>query len=84
MATPGALLSVVGLTDNNTHSLLEQTLTCGVMALVLVATLVLMLLGNRVRRVIGGRFRCQHPEPRGLGLILSAVAFRDGLQRLQG
>ena len=35
IATPGALLSVVVLTNNNTHSLLQQTMTCGVMALVL-------------------------------------------------
>ncbi len=53
IATPGALLSVVVLTDNNTHSLLEQTLTCGVMALVLILTLILMLMADRILALIG-------------------------------
>src|SRR5579862_808651 len=53
IATPGALLSVVVLTDNNTHSFFQETLTCAVLVLVLVAALVLMLLGDRILGLIG-------------------------------
>ena len=63
IATPGALLSVVVLTGNNKDSLLERGLTCGVMALVLLATLVLMLLGDRILKLIGASAR-QHFKPR--------------------
>ena len=72
IATPGAMLSVVVLTDNNTHSLLEQTMTCGVMALVLIITLTLMLLSNRIITLIG--HSGANILSRVMGLILSAVA----------
>jgi multiple antibiotic resistance protein len=72
IATPGALLSVVVLTDNNTHSLLEQTLTCGVVILVLAITLALMLLGDRILALIGRSGA--NILSRVMGLILSAVA----------
>jgi multiple antibiotic resistance protein len=72
IATPGALLSVVVLTDNNTHNFFQETLTCAVMALVLGLTLGLMLLGDRILAVIGrsgANILC-----RVMGMILSAVA----------
>jgi multiple antibiotic resistance protein len=72
IATPGALLSVVVLTDNNTHNLLQQTLTCAVMALVLGATLILMLLGDRFIGLIGRSGA--NILSRVMGMILSAVA----------
>jgi multiple antibiotic resistance protein len=72
IATPGALLSVVVLTGNNTHSLLQQTLTCSMMALVLAATLILMLLGDRLIKLIG--HSGASILSRVMGMILSAVA----------
>jgi len=72
IATPGALLSVVVLTDNNTHSFFQETLTCAIMALVLALTLAMMLLGDRILGVIGrsgANILC-----RVMGMILSAVA----------
>jgi multiple antibiotic resistance protein len=72
IATPGALLAVVVLTDNNTHSLLQETLTCIVMALVLVATLVLMLLGDWIMRLIGPSGA--NVLSRVMGMILAAAA----------
>ncbi|HLX94142.1 MAG TPA: MarC family protein [Verrucomicrobiae bacterium] len=72
IATPGALLSVVVLTDNNTHSFFQESLTCGVMALVLVATLILMLLGNWIMRFIGRSGA--NILSRVMGMILAAAA----------
>jgi multiple antibiotic resistance protein len=82
IATPGALLSVVVLTNNNTHSLLEQTLTCGVMMIVLVVTLILMLLGDRILALIG--HSGASILTRVMGLILSAVAVQMVYSALKG
>ncbi|HXR47848.1 MAG TPA: MarC family protein [Candidatus Limnocylindrales bacterium] len=72
IATPGALLAVVVLTDNNTHSFSQETLTCLVMALVLMATLVLMLLGDWIMRLIGPSGA--NVLSRVMGMILAAAA----------
>ena len=72
IATPGALLSVVVLTDNNTTSFLQETLTCAVMVVVLVATLILMLLGNRIIGLIGRSGA--NILSRVMGIILASVA----------
>jgi multiple antibiotic resistance protein len=72
IATPGALLSVVVLTDDNTHSFFQETLTCVVMTLVLVATLILMLLGDWIMRLIGRSGA--NVLSRVMGMILAAAA----------
>ena len=82
IATPGALLSVVVLTGNNTNSLLQQTLTCAIMALVLGITLILMLLGDRLIRLIG--YSGASILSRVMGLILSAVAVQMVYSALHG
>jgi multiple antibiotic resistance protein len=82
IATPGALLSVVVLTDNNTTSFLQETLTCAVMVVVLVATLVLMLLGNRIIGLIGRSGA--NILSRVMGMILAAVAVQMVYSALHG
>ena len=82
IAGPGALLSVVVLTENNTHSLWQQTLTCAVMALVLAATLILMLLGDRLMQLIGRSGA--NILSRVIGLILAAVAVQMVYSALKG
>ena len=82
IATPGALLSVVVLTDNNRHSFFEQTLTVGILAAVLVAALVLMLLGNRIIEVIGRSGA--NILSRVMGMILAAVAVQMVFSALKG
>ncbi len=72
IASPGALLAVVVVTDNNTHNFWQETLTCIVMMLVLAATLVLMLVGDRLIGLIGRSGA--NILIRVMGLILSAVA----------
>ncbi len=54
IASPGALLAVVLLTDNNRFSLAEQSLTAGLMAVVLAGVLVALLLAGRIQRYLGG------------------------------
>jgi len=82
IAGPGALLSAVVLTENNTHSLWQQTLTCAVMALVLAATLILMLLGDRLMQWIGRSGA--NILSRVIGLILAAVAVQMVYSALKG
>jgi multiple antibiotic resistance protein len=72
IATPGALLSVVVLTNNNSHNFFQESVTCGIMALVLGATLALMLLGDRIIGVIGRSGA--NILSRVMGMILAAVA----------
>jgi multiple antibiotic resistance protein len=82
IAGPGALLAAVVLTDNKTHSLWQQTLTCLIMALILAATLVLMLLGDRLIRLIGRSGA--NVLSRVMGMILSAAAVQMVYSALKG
>ena len=82
IATPGALLSVVVLTDNNTHNFFQESLTCAVLALVLGVTLVLMLLGNQFIRLIGRSGA--NILSRVMGMMLSSVAVEMIYSALKG
>jgi multiple antibiotic resistance protein len=82
IATPGALLAVVVLTDNNTHNFFQETLTCGVMLLVLAANLALMLAGNRVVKILGRSGLSV--VSRVMGMILSAVAVEMVFSAVKG
>jgi multiple antibiotic resistance protein len=82
IATPGALLSVVVLTDNNTHSLPEQSMTCVVMLFVLGLTLVLMLLANKLIKLIGRSGA--NILSRVMGMILAAVAVQMVYSAVKG
>jgi multiple antibiotic resistance protein len=82
IATPGALLSVVVLTDNNTHDFIQQSLTCGVMTLVLLANLVLMLLGDRIVSLLGRSGL--NVLSRIMGMILSAAAVQMVYSAVRG
>jgi multiple antibiotic resistance protein len=72
IAGPGAMLSVVLLTDNARHDIPDQALTVVVLAIVLAMTLILFLVAEPVTRLIGkggasiiGRI---------MGMLLAAVA----------
>jgi multiple antibiotic resistance protein len=62
--------------------LLQQTLTCAIMALVLGITLILMLLSDRIIRLIGKSGASI--LSRVMGLILSAVAVQMVYSALHG
>ena len=53
IATPGALLAVVLLTDNNRYTLAEQSVTALLLAVVLVIVLAALLLAARIQRYLG-------------------------------
>ncbi len=53
LATPGALLAVVLLTDNNRYSLAEQSVTASLLITVMIVVLAALLLAARIQRYLG-------------------------------
>jgi len=53
IASPGAIMAAIVLTDNERYSIAQQAGTAGVLAIVLAATFVLMLLSGPALRVLG-------------------------------
>jgi multiple antibiotic resistance protein len=82
IATPGALLAVVVLTDNNTHSFLQETVTCGLLLLVIASTLIMMLLGDRIVALMGRSGLSV--LSRVMGMILAAAAVQMVMRAIHG
>jgi multiple antibiotic resistance protein len=76
IASPGAMLAVVVLTDNNRFSVPEQAVTAAVTLFCVASTCVLMLLAGPINRVIGPGGASI--VSRVMGIILAAVAV-DGV-----
>lgn len=76
IASPGAMLAVVSLTDNRRFSIAEQAETVVQIAVVLLATLLLMLAATRIIKVIGAAGASV--ISRVMGLVLASVAV-DGV-----
>ena len=77
LASPGALLAAVLLTENSRYSLLEQTITTVSMLCVLLVAMVLMLAASMVHRLIGDSGASI--ISRVMGLILASVAVSNVL-----
>jgi len=75
IASPGAMMAIVMLTDNHRFSLIDQSITAGVMLSVLVITLLLLLAANSIQKVIGNAGAAI--ISRVMGLILAAVAVNN-------
>jgi multiple antibiotic resistance protein len=75
IASPGAMMAVVMLTDNNRYSLGDQIVTTLVMLSVLLVTLFLMLGANKIQKYIGNVGAAI--ISRVMGLILAAVAVNN-------
>lgn len=73
IASPGALLAVVLLTDNNKYTLLEQSVTAGLTIAVLVIVLVALLLATRVQRLLGAAGITVVTQIMGLILVAFSV-----------
>lgn len=82
IASPGAMMAIVMLTDKNRFSYMDQSITGLVLLLVLGATALLLLGARRVHRVIGNAGA--QIISRVMGLILSAVALNNLLLGLVG
>ncbi len=72
LASPGAMLAIVLLTDNNRFSISEQAITAGTMLAVIAAAYLLMLAAGPIVRVI--RTSGAAIVSRVMGMILAAVA----------
>jgi multiple antibiotic resistance protein len=72
LASPGAMLSVVMLTDNHRYSIEQQAVTAGMMVAVMLCSLALLLLASPIQRVIGTAGASI--ISRVMGLILASVA----------
>jgi multiple antibiotic resistance protein len=71
-ATPGAILAVILLTDNHIHPISVQIVTAVIMLGVLAVTLVLLLLSDRIIRIIGTAGASI--LTRVMGMILAALS----------
>ncbi|UJF20038.1 MarC family protein [Vibrio sp. SS-MA-C1-2] len=75
IASPGAMMAIVMLTDNHRHSFAEQAITAGIMMAVLLITLLLLLGAPLIQRVIGNVGAAI--ISRVMGLILAAIAVNN-------
>ncbi|ADN76486.1 multiple antibiotic resistance (MarC)-related protein [Ferrimonas balearica DSM 9799] len=80
IASPGAMLAIVMLTDNTRFDFSQQAVTAGIMLSVLAITLVLLMLANPIQRVIGAAGAAI--VSRVMGLILASVAMNELLSGL--
>lgn len=72
IASPGAMLTVVILTDNDRFSLPHQAMTTGLMAVVLLCTLLILLAAAPLHRILGTTGEAI--ISRVMGMVLAAVA----------
>ncbi|MDO6589766.1 MarC family protein [Loktanella sp. D2R18] len=72
IASPGAMLAVVVLTDNHEQALTEQAITAGLLIIVMFFTFVLLLAATYVHRVIGNTGASV--ISRVMGMILATIA----------
>lgn len=72
IASPGAMLAIVILTDNHTESVTEQILTAGLLVVVMVLTAALLLMASFVYRFIGNTGASV--ISRIMGIVLATIA----------
>ncbi len=80
LASPGAMLAVVMLTDNHRYSLEEQIITALIMLSVILITLVLFLMAGPIQKLLGNSGASI--VSRVMGLILASVAVDNILKAI--
>ncbi|EFM96014.1 MarC family protein [Actinobacillus pleuropneumoniae] len=81
IASPGAMMAIVLLTDNHRFSLTDQFITTLIMLAVLLITYFLLLVASKIQNVIGSVGASV--ISRVMGLILAAVAVNNLLVGIQ-
>lgn len=81
IASPGAMMAVVLLTENQTHTLLDQVSTAAIMLLVILITFGFMLIAGPIMRIIGTGGA--GIVSRVMGMILASVAAAHVLEGLK-
>ncbi|PKH09306.1 MarC family protein [Moritella sp. Urea-trap-13] len=81
IASPGAMLAAVLLTENAKYSIFEQLQVTGTLLVVLLIALILMLGASRIHRVIGNSGASV--ISRVMGLILASVATANTLEGIK-
>jgi multiple antibiotic resistance protein len=82
IAGPGAMLTVVLLTDNRAFEIWEQALTTAVLAVTLAIFFLILMAANPIMRVIGAGGA--NVLRRVMGILLSAIAANMVLSGFQG
>ncbi|SFD87948.1 multiple antibiotic resistance protein [Sulfitobacter brevis] len=72
IASPGAMLAIVILTDNHSNPVSDQMMTAGLLVLVLLITLVLLLMASKIGKLIGTTG--SSVISRVMGIVLATVA----------
>jgi len=80
LASPGAMLAIVLLTDNNRFSLPEQSTTAGIMLSVVAIAYLLMLAAGPIIRII--KVSGAEIVSRVMGMILAAVAVENVIEAI--
>ena len=81
IASPGAMMAVVLLTENETHTLLDQVSTAIVMLLVVSTAYGLMLASEPISRIIGTGGASI--VSRVMGMILASIAAAQALEGIK-
>ncbi|MGY0564533.1 MAG: MarC family protein [Paraglaciecola chathamensis] len=81
IASPGAMLAAVMLTENDRYTLVEQATTTGIMLSVLGITLILLLTAAPIHKIIGNGGA--NIVSRVMGLILASVATASILEGIK-
>ena len=81
IASPGAMLAAVLLTENSKFPITQQIITTGLMLSVILITAILMLVASYAHRVIGRNGASV--ISRVMGMLLAAVAMENALSGIQ-
>lgn len=81
IASPGAMLAAVLLTENDLHSIREQIESSLIMIFVLIIVFILLMLASRVQKLIGDSGASI--ISRVMGLILTAVAVSNIIEGIK-
>ncbi len=82
IASPGAIMAVVLLTDNHIYTIQQQTITTLLVLFVVVLTMIILLLASRIQKRIGEYGITVISKV--MGLILASYAVQSILSGLKG